>query len=89
MYSLLCGKLPFDIRMLKGAQSLLDGDVNFKPSKNPNDPLKVFNAMSDAKDLIHKLLRADPEKRITTEEANGHKWFADLIEANATKQSSQ
>jgi serine/threonine protein kinase len=33
------------------------------------------NISSEAKDLIHRFLEKEPEKRITLENALNHKWF--------------
>ncbi|OMJ81433.1 hypothetical protein SteCoe_18109 [Stentor coeruleus] len=68
MYILLCGGPPFD-----GTD-----DAIFKILKNVNIKLEGerWNKISiEAKDLLSKLLVANPEKRITASEACKHKWI--------------
>ena len=66
LFVLLAGYLPFD----EPTMSLL-----FKRIAKADFEFPSW-IVGDAKDLISKLLTADPEKRITLQEATQHKWLA-------------
>ena len=75
MYCLLCGHFPF-----RGSdeeeitRAILSGKFDFD--------VDYFNGVSDeAKDLIKKCLKYDPNKRISIQEAINHIFFKDLNEA--------
>ena len=77
MFSLLCGKLPFDRYLRDDAIRLLNGEVVFEPlTDDPNDPFANFISVSEeAKDLISNLLCANPDNRLSIEDALTHPWF--------------
>ncbi|XP_076445732.1 uncharacterized protein LOC143283402 [Babylonia areolata] len=70
MYAMLTGSLPFtvdpfNIRTLY--KKMVSGQMNpLPPGLTP-----------DAKDLLHKFLRADPQQRVTITEALRHPWVAE------------
>jgi serine/threonine protein kinase len=75
MYCLLCGHFPF-----KGSdeeeitRAILSGKFDFD--------IDYFNGVSDeAKDLIKKCLKYDPNKRISIQEALNHIFFKDINES--------
>ena len=55
-------------------------DLIFKFGKIDKIPWKdlISNASDDALDLLDKMLKFDPDKRITIEQAMKHKYFDDL-----------
>lgn len=82
MFSLLCGRLPFNQYNLQDAKRLLCGEVAFEPlTDDPNDNFNLFQGVSEeAKDLIRSLLDADPERRFSIKDALGHPWFQMFFE---------
>lgn len=86
MFSLLCGKLPFDQYTFEGCQRLMNGQVVFEPlTDDPNDAFANFQAVSEeAKDLITSLLCVDPNNRYSIEDALNHPWF-DMFQQEAAE----
>lgn len=53
-------------------------------AENPRRPFSLWksdNLDPDFKDLIRKMTRFDPRRRITAQEALDHVWFRDVVEA--------
>ena len=65
LYSMLVGGLPFDDAELKTLYEQIKGGKFFIPS----------TLSLEAIDLLKKILRVDPEKRIKIKEIKEHKWF--------------
>lgn len=70
MYVLLSGYLPFQgPNKFEVFKKILSGKYHFNH--------KEFEKVSpEGKDLISKLLKVDPNKRLSTQEALQHPWFA-------------
>lgn len=66
LYILLSGMPPFDVS--SGLDSVADAKISF-----PQD--KWWGISEEAKDLVRKLLMADPKKRISVKDACKHKWI--------------
>ena len=64
LYTLLCGKLPFD-----------DGSIRQLLLKVKNGEYRMPDFPPDIKDLISRMLQVDPEKRITLSEIKAHPAF--------------
>jgi len=71
IYALLCGYLPFDDddghtlnRMIRSGAYSFDGPIWSQVS-------------DDAKNLVSKLLKKDPSKRFSAEEALNHHWLCE------------
>jgi serine/threonine protein kinase len=60
-------------------QRLVDLVGTFGP-ENPRQPLTTWSYLDpDLRDLIGKMTRLDPTKRITAKEALDHQWFGDRV----------
>lgn len=72
IFVLLGGYLPFeDVDQLKEAAKIMKAKYQFDPA--------YWGAVSDdAKDLIKKLLLANPKKRLTVNQAIAHNWVRPL-----------
>ncbi|KAL5557807.1 hypothetical protein UlMin_034018 [Ulmus minor] len=69
LYILLCGVPPFWAETEKGIfEAILDGKLDLQSAPWPS-------ISAGAKDLISKMLRMDPRKRITAAEALEHPWL--------------
>ncbi|XP_074603261.1 MAP kinase-activated protein kinase 2 [Brevipalpus obovatus] len=82
MYILLCGYPPFysnhGLAISPGMKKRIRaGEYDF-----PEEEWK--NVSSDAKDLIKKLLKTDPNKRLTINEVMQHKWIGRHLEVPQT-----
>ena len=76
MYCLLCGYFPF---MADDEGEIMTKIISGKFEFDIND----FNGISDeAKDLINKCLKVEPNKRITVQEAINHRFFNDLKDSD-------
>lgn len=72
LYSFLSGKKPFD------GEEMSDLLVKIKKGKF-NFRYPAFNNVSeDAKDLIRKLLKVEPDDRISAKDALQHVWFKNM-----------
>ncbi|CAM9390831.1 unnamed protein product, partial [Ectocarpus sp. 12 AP-2014] len=79
-YCLLAGFPPFRSVNLKGLkEQILYSKVTFE-----EEPWK--NVSSYAKDFIQKLLKKDPQKRLTAQQAQHHPW---LTKARSTKKNAK
>ena len=80
LYILLCGSPPFYGKNEKELfQNILSGNVNFKH--------KIWNKISDdAKNLVRKLLKVNPLKRISAKEALEDIWFKKNINIDKLKE---
>ena len=65
LYSMLAGGLPFDDLELKSLYAQIKSGKFYIPS----------NLSLEAIDLLKRILRVEPEKRIKIEEIKKHKWF--------------
>lgn len=82
LYALISGILPFDPGIAEDVQNLFLGkpEMELPPGyvsdEDDGNPLMKFqNISEECKDLISQLLCADPNERISTEEAIQHPWF--------------
>ena len=65
LYAMLCGYLPFE-----------DADNEMLYKKITNGKFKIPKFLSEnCKDLLHKILNVDPEKRYTIRQIKKHPWF--------------
>ena len=65
LYAMLCGYLPFE-----------DGDNEVLYKKITNGKFKTPKFLSEnCKDILHRILNVDPEKRFTIKQIKKHPWF--------------
>jgi calcium-dependent protein kinase len=74
MYILLCGRPPFD--------GQTDDEIleNVSKGSYKTDSAVWKNVSKDGLDLVQRMLKFDPEKRIQSIDALGHSWIKDLTE---------
>jgi calcium-dependent protein kinase len=85
-YMLICGYPPFNGKT--------DAEVFYKircanygfPDEDPSTPPKDRFAVSDeAKDFISRLLKTDPNRRMTVDEAQNHPWITKLTSQSSSE----
>ena len=65
LYAMVCGYLPFE-----------DGDNEILYKKITNGKFKTPKFLSEnCKDILHRILNVDPEKRFTIKQIKKHPWF--------------
>eukprot|EP00922_Rhytidocystis_sp_ex-Travisia-forbesii_P018961 GHVS01028159.1.p1 GENE.GHVS01028159.1~~GHVS01028159.1.p1 ORF type:complete len:518 (+),score=63.20 GHVS01028159.1:69-1622(+) len=83
LYVLLCGYPPFngpnDAAIM---DNVLRGEFQF-------DPPDWKDVSEDAKDLIRQMLTLEPQKRISSEAALGHKWIVETTSEGVTALESK
>jgi calcium-dependent protein kinase len=74
MYILLCGRPPFD--------GQTDDEIleNVSKGSYKTDSAVWKNVSKDGLELVQRMLKFDPEKRIASSEALGHSWIKNLTE---------
>ena len=91
LYILLSGTLPFSFKNTsfffeQSDETLIDEDKNNSVELQYNiinkDPKEIENISDEAKDLLKKILRKNPEERITIEEILNHPWMKDTSNKN-------
>lgn len=73
LFALLCGRLPFEGTDLSNPKRPRDAVIRTRIVKGQ---YKIEDSLgSDAKDLIRRMLQADPNERITLSEIFNHSWI--------------
>lgn len=68
LYTMVCGRLPFDDSNLRSLLQQVHRRVNFPSKVNVPDPVKA---------VIHKMLQWNLAERITVEQLQQEPWLAD------------
>ena len=91
LYILLSGTLPFSFK--NSSSSLSESnESNLSEDNNNNtelqysiinkEPKEIENISKEAEDLLKKILKKNPEKRITCEEILNHPWMKGISDTN-------
>lgn len=67
LYTMICGRLPFDDSNLRSLLQQVHRRVNFPSKVNVPDPIKA---------VIHKMLQWNLAERITVEQLQQEPWLA-------------
>ena len=90
LYILLSGTLPFSFKnstssLSESNESKLSDDNNnteLQYSIINKEPKQIENISKEAEDLLKKILKKNPEKRITCEEILNHPWMRGISDSN-------
>ena len=91
LYILLSGTLPFSFK--NSSSSLSESNESYLSDDNNNntelqysiinkEPKAIENISKEAEDLLKKILKKNPEKRITCEEILNHPWMKGISDTN-------
>ena len=91
LYILLSGTLPFSFK--NSSSSLSESNESYLSDDNNNntelqysiinkEPKEIENISKEAEDLLKKILKKNPEKRITCEEILNHPWMKGISDTN-------
>ena len=91
LYILLSGTLPFAFKNTSSSLSE-NNESNLSEDNNNNtelqysiinkEPKQIENISKEAEDLLKKILKKNPEKRITCEEILNHPWMKGISDSN-------
>ena len=79
LYTMVCGRLPFDDSNLRSLLQQVHRRVNFPSKANVPDPVKA---------VIHKMLQWNLTERITVEQLQQEPWLTDKRENESEKSPS-
>ena len=90
LYILLSGTLPFSFKnsstsISESSESKISDDNNnteLQYSIINKEPKQIENISKEAEDLLYKILKKNPEKRITCEEILNHPWMKGISDSN-------